>query len=52
MLGAIESFVTTALLRDAPHEFAEGLPQLAEMVLTAYFGPDEAAEQLGTLLAA
>jgi AcrR family transcriptional regulator len=47
MLGAIESFVTTALLRDAPGEFADGLPQLAEMVLTAYFGPDEAARQRG-----
>jgi AcrR family transcriptional regulator len=52
LLCSIESFITTALLREAPHEFAEGLRELAEMVLSAYFGREAAVAQLDLLLAA
>ena len=52
MLGAIETFVTSALLRNAPHEFDAGLRELAQLVLTAYLDEESADSQLEHLLAA
>jgi AcrR family transcriptional regulator len=52
MLGAIEAFITGTLLRAAPQEFGAGLRELAEMVLSAYFGRDETIAELDLLLAA
>jgi AcrR family transcriptional regulator len=52
MLGAIESFIAGTLLRAAPHEFGAGMRELAEMVLSAYFGRDETIAELDVLLAA
>lgn len=52
MLGAIEAFITGALLRAAPHEFGAGMRELAEMVLSAYFGRIETIAELELLLAA
>jgi hypothetical protein len=52
MLGAIEAFVTGALLRGAPHEFGAGLREIAQLILSAYLGPEAAGEELDQLLAA
>lgn len=52
MIGAVEAFITSVLQREAPHEFGEGLRELAEMILTAYFGHESAAEQLDLLTVA
>jgi AcrR family transcriptional regulator len=52
MLGAIEAFVTAILMRASPQDFAAGMRELAEMVLSAYFGRDETIAELDRLLAA
>lgn len=44
MVGAIEAAVTSALVKGEPEEFAAAVPELAAMVVAAYFG-DEAAEE-------
>lgn len=43
MVGAIEAAVTSALSRAEPGDFAAAVPELAQMVLAAYFG-DEIAD--------
>jgi AcrR family transcriptional regulator len=52
MVGTIDAFVTRTLLRAAPQEFGAGMRELAEMVLSAYFGRDETIAELELLLAA
>jgi AcrR family transcriptional regulator len=52
MLSAIEAFITGTLLRAAPQEFGAGMRELAEMVLSAYFGRNETIAELELLLAA
>jgi AcrR family transcriptional regulator len=51
MLGTIEAYITRTLLREAPQEFGAGMRELAEMVLSAYFGRDETIAELELLLA-
>jgi AcrR family transcriptional regulator len=38
MVGAIEAAVTSALVKGKPEEFAAAVPELADMVVAAYFG--------------
>lgn len=52
MVGAIEAAVTSALTRAAPRDFADAVPELARMVLAAYFSDEIAGEETGTLRAA
>jgi hypothetical protein len=53
MLGAIESSVTSALLAGEPERFRAAVPELAQMVVGAYFGDDAVAgEHLAALQAA
>jgi AcrR family transcriptional regulator len=52
MIGAIEGAVTSALLKRVPEEFAAAVPELAAMVVAAYFGEDAAEEELAGLRAA
>jgi AcrR family transcriptional regulator len=52
MVGAIEAAVTSVLLRDEPEAFLTAVPELAEMVLAAYFGDELAAEELAAVRAA
>lgn len=52
MVGAIEAAVTSALTRAEPEDFAAAVPELAHMVLAAYFGDDIAGEETATLRAA
>jgi AcrR family transcriptional regulator len=52
MVGAIEGAVTSALVKRAPGEFAAAVPELAAMVIAAYFGEDAAEEELAGLRAA
>jgi len=40
MVGAIEASVTSALTRREPADFAAAVPELAQMVLAAYFGDE------------
>lgn len=49
MVGAIEAAVTSALTRNRPGDFAEAVPELAEMVLAAYFGDEIAGEETAAL---
>jgi AcrR family transcriptional regulator len=52
MVGAVEAAVTSGLIRFSPQEFAAAVPELAHMVLAAYFGDDAAGEELAALRAA
>lgn len=52
MLGAIEAFITSTLLRAAPQKFSAGMRELAEVVLSAFFSRDETVAELELLLAA
>jgi len=52
MVGAVEAAVTSALVRHSPQEFAAAVPELAHMILAAYFGDDVAGEELAALRAA
>lgn len=52
MLGAVEAFVTSLLLRGTPHEFEEGLRELAQMIMSAYLGEEAAEAELELVLAA
>lgn len=52
MVGAVEAAVTSALVRFSPQEFTAAVPELAHMVLAAYFGDDAAGEELAALRAA
>lgn len=49
MVGAIEAAVTSALTRARPQDFAEAVPELAQMVLAAYFGDEIAGEETAAL---
>lgn len=52
MVGAIEAAVTSALTRAAPRDFADAVPELAHMIIAAYFGDDIAGEETAILRAA
>jgi|SRR5881394_278812 len=52
MVGAIEAAVTSALSRAEPQDFVDAVPELAEMIIAAYFGDDIAGEETETLRAA
>jgi len=52
MVGAIEAAVTSALTRAKPADFTDAVPELAHMVLAAYFGDEIAGEETGVLRAA
>lgn len=52
MVGAVEAAVTSALVRFSPQEFATAVPELAHMVLAAYFGDDIADEEAAAQRAA
>jgi hypothetical protein len=52
MLGAIEAFVTSALLRGETRDLGPGLRELAGMIIRAYLGDDAAGEELDLLVAA
>lgn len=45
MIGAVESAVTSALMRGEPWAFSEAVPELAEMVIAAYFGEEGSTRQ-------
>lgn len=45
MVGAIEAAVTSALSRAEPGDFVAAVPELAQMVLAAYFGDEIAGEE-------
>jgi AcrR family transcriptional regulator len=45
MVGAIEAAVTSALTRAEPEDFSAAVPELAHMVLAAYFGDEIAGEE-------
>jgi AcrR family transcriptional regulator len=49
MVGAIEAAVTSALTRADPQDFADAVPELAHMVLAAYFGDEIAGEETAIL---
>lgn len=46
MLGAVDSAATSALAQGAPARFAAAAPELAHMIVAAYFGEEAAAEEL------
>jgi AcrR family transcriptional regulator len=46
MVGAIESSAAGALARGAPGDFAESIPELAHLIVAAYFGEKAAKEEL------
>lgn len=52
MVGAIEAAVTSALSRATPEDFAAAVPELAQMVIAAYFGDEIAGDETETLRAA
>jgi AcrR family transcriptional regulator len=52
MVGAIEAAVTSALMRSNPRDFSAAVPELAHMVLAAYFGDEIAGEETAALRAA
>jgi AcrR family transcriptional regulator len=52
MVGAIEAAVTSALTRAEPEDFAAAVPELAQMILAAYFGDEIAGEETDTRRAA
>jgi AcrR family transcriptional regulator len=52
MVGAIEAAVTSSLTRADPEDFADAVPELAHMILAAYFGDDIAGEETAILRAA
>lgn len=52
MVGAIEAAVTSSLSRLTPQDFAAAVPELAHMILAAYFGDEIAGEETATLRAA
>jgi AcrR family transcriptional regulator len=52
MVGAIEAAVTSALTRAQPEDFADAVPELAHMILAAYFGDEIAGEETDTRRAA
>lgn len=52
MVGAIEAAVTSALTRAQPQDFGVAVPELAQMVLAAYFGDEIAGEETEALRAA
>lgn len=52
MVGAIEAAVTRSLSRTQPSDFADAVPELAQMVLAAYFGDEVAGEETDFLRAA
>jgi AcrR family transcriptional regulator len=52
MVGAIEAAVTSALTRAEPEDFSAAVPELAQMILAAYFGDDIADEETAILRAA
>jgi AcrR family transcriptional regulator len=43
LLGAIESTLTGALMRDEPQAFAAAIPELTHMIASTYLGEDAAA---------
>ncbi|HET9163109.1 MAG TPA: TetR/AcrR family transcriptional regulator [Solirubrobacterales bacterium] len=49
MVGAIEAAVTSALTRAQPQDFAAAVPELAQMVIAAYFGDEIAGEETEAL---
>jgi AcrR family transcriptional regulator len=49
MVGAIEAAVTSALTRAEPEDFAAAVPELAHMVLAAYFGDEIAGDETAFL---
>ena len=52
MVGAIEAAVTSALTRGEPEDFSAAVPELAQMILAAYFGDEIADEETAILRAA
>jgi AcrR family transcriptional regulator len=52
MVGAIEAAVTSALIRATPTDFADAVPELAHMVIAAYFGDEIAGDETAVLRAA
>jgi AcrR family transcriptional regulator len=52
MVGAIEAAVIQALVRADPQDFAAAVPELAHMILAAYFGDEVAGKELAALRAA
>jgi AcrR family transcriptional regulator len=52
MVGAIEAAVTRSLSRAEPEDFAAAVPELAHMILAAYFGDEIAGEETEALRAA
>lgn len=52
MVGAVESAVVSALVNDQPESFAAAVPELAQMIVAAYFGDEAADEELAALRAA
>ena len=46
MLGAVDSAATSALAQGDPARFAAAAPELAHMIVAAYFGEEAAAEEL------
>ena len=46
MVGAIDAAVVAALERDDPQSFAAVIPELAHMVVSAYFGEEAGREEL------
>lgn len=52
MVGAIEAAVTSSLTRAQPEDFTAAVPELAHMILAAYFGDDIAGEETEALRAA
>jgi AcrR family transcriptional regulator len=52
MVGAIEAAVTSALSRAEPQDFVDAVPELAQMIIAAYFGDEIAGEETEALRAA
>ena len=52
MVGAIEAAVTSSLSRGEPQDFGAAVPELAHMVLAAYFGDETAEDETAGLRAA
>lgn len=46
MLGAVDSAATSALVQGDPAAFAAAAPELAHMIVAAYYGEEVAAEEL------
>ncbi len=52
MIGAIESSVGEALAADEPQRFTAAVPELAHLIVAAYFGDEAGREELTLLRAA